>query len=88
MARLILWMVLIALVARAVSSLLKGVLDGAGHRPSDGLRGVALVRDPVCGVFVVPAEALRVADGSVTRYFCSDPCRRKWIARQRTASSA
>jgi YHS domain-containing protein len=82
MARLILWAVLIVLVVRALSRLLHGVLEGAGYRREGSPpRSVGLVRDPVCGVFVVPGQALSDGTGSSTRYFCSEDCRRKWMKR-------
>jgi YHS domain-containing protein len=82
MARLILWAILIFFVVRAVSRLLSGVLEGAGYRrdiPSQ--RSVGLVRDPVCGVFVVPADALTSGSGREAKYFCSEKCRRQWQQR-------
>jgi YHS domain-containing protein len=82
MARLILWAVLIVLFARSLSRLLHGVLEGAGYtRDNAPQRGVGLVRDPVCGVFVVPGQALSSGAGQATRYFCSEECRRKWLKR-------
>lgn len=82
MARLILWGILIVLIARSFSRLLRGLLEGAGYRRDNASqRGVGLVRDPVCGVFVVPARALSAGTGDGTRYFCSEDCRRKWITR-------
>jgi YHS domain-containing protein len=82
MARFILWAVLIVLITRSLSRLLHGVLEGAGYRRDDVQpRSVGLVRDPVCGVYVVPARALTAGTGSDTRYFCSEDCRRKWISR-------
>ena len=39
---------------------------------------VKLVRDPVCGVFVVPSQALTSGTGTSTRYFCSEKCRQQW----------
>jgi YHS domain-containing protein len=39
---------------------------------------VKLVRDPVCGVFVVPSQALTSGSGTSTRYFCSEKCRQQW----------
>jgi YHS domain-containing protein len=84
MAKVILWIILIAVVFRAVSRLLRGVLDGAGYRLSGGgPPGVALVRDPVCGMFVVPGQALELGGGRDVRYFCSEKCRREWAARPR-----
>jgi YHS domain-containing protein len=82
MARLILWIVLIALAGRALSRLFRGVLEGAGYQRGSGKTpSVGLVRDPVCGVFVVPARALTTGTGSQTRYFCSEKCRRQWSKR-------
>ncbi len=82
MAKLILWAVLLVLIARSLSRLLHGVLDGAGYtRDTPSQRSVGLVRDPVCGVFVVPGRALSEGTGSAIHYFCSEDCRRKWIKR-------
>jgi len=82
MAKLILWAVLIVLFARSLSRLLRGVIEGAGYvrDPSPG-RSVGLVRDPVCGVFVVPGQALTSGTGSAIRHFCSEKCRREWSGR-------
>ena len=82
MARLILWAILLVIIARSLSRLLHGVLEGAGYvRDTTRERSVGLVRDPVCGVFVVPGSALSDGTGTSTRYFCSEDCRRKWIKR-------
>jgi hypothetical protein len=82
MARFIIWAVLIVLLARSLSRLLHGVLEGAGYRRDDAqARSVGLVRDPICGVFVVPGQALTAGTGSATRHFCSEKCRREWLKR-------
>ena len=82
MARLILWAILLVFIVRSVSRLLQGVLEGAGYiRGNAPQRSVGLVRDPVCGVFVVPGHALTAGTGEAMRYFCSEDCRRKWIKR-------
>jgi YHS domain-containing protein len=80
MGRLILWIILIVLVLRALSRLLHGVLEGAGYRRESRpqVRSVGLVRDPVCGVFVVPGKALTSGTGDSAKYFCSEKCRRAW----------
>lgn len=82
MARFILWSILITLLLRSLSRLLQGVLEGAGYtRGSAPQRSVGLVRDPVCGIFVVPGQALTSGEGSERRYFCSEKCRREWKSR-------
>ena len=40
-----------------------------------------MVRDPVCGIYVVPDRALSLAHGSGPVYFCSADCRDKYRAR-------
>ena len=40
-----------------------------------------MVRDPVCGTFVVPDGALTIADGRARVYFCSEKCRDQYRAR-------
>ncbi len=82
MAKLILWGILIVLLVRAASRLVSGILEGAGYRREIGSqRGVGLVRDPVCGVFVVPGKALTAGTGAAMKYFCSEKCRNEWNRR-------
>lgn len=81
MVRLILLLILLAIVVRLAWRFVMGVLEGAGYLREPGQSSVGLVRDPVCGVFVVPSKALTAGHGSETRYFCSEKCRREWAAR-------
>ena len=83
--RLALFIILAFFVGRAFWRLLDGIVEGAsrGARGSQvPSRGVQMVRDPVCGTFVVADRALTLSDGRNTVYFCSDTCRSKY---QRTA---
>lgn len=86
MFRLIFYVVLIVLLVRALNRLWGGIREGLGVRAPGGSsvpqRGVQMVRDPVCGTFVVPSAALRIGDGRSSVYFCSPGCRDKY---QRTA---
>jgi hypothetical protein len=82
LARFILWSILLTLLVRSLVRLLNGVLEGAGYsRRSAAPKSVGLVRDPVCGVFVVPGEALSLGEGTERRYFCCEKCRREWTVR-------
>jgi YHS domain-containing protein len=56
-----------------------------GRRPGTSVptRGVEMVRDPVCGTFVVPDRAVSALVGHERLYFCSATCRDKY--RTRTA---
>ena len=79
MLRFILLAILLIVVARLFWRLVDAVIDGAR---GGALRGpasvVKLVRDPVCGTFVVQHAALSVSAGGSTHYFCSEECRRKF----------
>ena len=84
LARLILFIILAIFVARAFWRLVDGIVDGArggprrkGQVPS---RGVAMVRDPVCGTFVLPDHSLMISDGRARVFFCSNDCRDKYRA--------
>jgi YHS domain-containing protein len=48
---------------------------GPGGPGGAGAASVPLVRDPVCGTYVVRAKALTAGSGDQTQYFCSEKCR-------------
>jgi YHS domain-containing protein len=89
--------VVLLIVIRAVLRLLYGLFDGLqggdGRRPGAGgaarARGrgkaVPLVRDPVCGTYIVAGKALTSSSQGTTHYFCSEACRRTF-ERDRAAS--
>ena len=84
MTRLILWIALALIIGRMVWRFMYAIFEGAGmlKEPRDRQRAaVKLVRDPVCGVFVVPSRALTSGSGTDTRYFCSERCRQQWSSR-------
>ena len=86
MFRVVLFMLLVFFVSRAIWRLFDGIVEGAS-RPRSRSRtgapeqGVAMVRDPVCGTFVLPGSAVTLIDGRARLYFCSDDCREKYRAR-------
>jgi YHS domain-containing protein len=88
----LLLLVLAMVMARAVWRVIDGVMVGLSGRPSRSPRGnvpahgVQMVRDPVCGTFVIPDRALALSDGSGRLFFCSANCRDKYRARPSTSS--
>jgi YHS domain-containing protein len=73
------------LIARAFWRVIDGVMEGAGAQRARQGRGASaskLVRDPVCGIYVVPNAALSLTAGGSTHYFCSEECRREFSSRQ------
>ena len=83
MLRYALLLALIILIALAFWRLVDGILEGvSGRRGAGGVpgRGVQMVRDPVCGVFVLPERAVTLTEGGRQIFFCSSACRDKYRA--------
>ena len=79
MTGLLLKILLFLLVLRLIWRFARGIIEGYG--PERAATSVGLVRDPVCGIYVVPSRALTaVADGQ-TKYFCSEKCRAQFRGR-------
>jgi YHS domain-containing protein len=76
--RVILIIVVVLLVVRAVGRFMGGLsqaVRGEVPRPRAAAAPVKMMKDPVCGTFVVPGKALStIADGT-TVFFCSERCR-------------
>ena len=83
MIRFALILALFVVVARAFWRAIDGILEGlsgpAGARTPE--RRAQMVRDPVCGTFVLPGQAVSLSDGSRRVYFCSANCRDEYRAR-------
>jgi YHS domain-containing protein len=80
-------LILLLIVLRMVFRFLRGLMAGmAGPRVPPGTRAGAqaaalpLVKDPVCGTYVVRSKALAAVAGSETAWFCSEQCRDRWRA--------
>jgi YHS domain-containing protein len=83
MLRLVLMLVLIVLVARGFWRMVDGIVEGVTGRRSTHVPGggVQMVRDPVCGTFVLPERAVMLSDRRERVFFCSTTCRDKYRAR-------
>jgi YHS domain-containing protein len=90
---------LVLVIARAIWKFLVGLVQGAtgmagpaGRSPSGSRAGggqtVPLVKDPVCGTYVVKERALTAAADGTTHFFCSDRCRNQWAAERAGRRSA
>jgi YHS domain-containing protein len=85
MLRLVLLLILFVFIARAFWRLVDGVIEGLSgqpRRPATPIRGVPMARDPICGTFVVPDNAVSLTAGHVRHYFCSSECRDRFVAQQ------
>jgi YHS domain-containing protein len=77
LVRLLLLALLVLLVGRAVWRLIEGIVAGASLPDGGGplQKSERMVRDPVCGTFVLPSRAVSFASGGHVEYFCSEKCR-------------
>ena len=76
MVRLLLVAILAYVLWRLFWSAAKAMFEGMGYQPpGKNNQSVGLVRDPICGTFVLPSTALTSGSGANTRYFCSEKCR-------------
>lgn len=73
-------LILIYILIRALWRFVRGIAEGM-NPPRETEPPVGLVRDPVCGTFVVPSRALTSGAGSETYFFCSERCREAWRRR-------
>ena len=78
MARWIFTLVLIYFIVRAITRFARGILEGMSPSRDRQPTAVPLVRDPVCGTFVVPSRAITAGSGAGMRFFCSEKCRRAY----------
>jgi YHS domain-containing protein len=85
MVRFVLLLVLFIVIARAFWRVVDNVVEAATGQPRRGGgvpgQGVQMVRDPICGTFVVRERALSLTDGATPVFFCSDACRDQYRAR-------
>ena len=85
MFEVVFYVVLLLFLGRAALSLWGGIKEGlkgpSGPSGNVPARGVQMVRDPVCGTFVVPDRAISLIDGREPVYFCSVSCRDQYRSR-------
>jgi hypothetical protein len=81
MVRYLLILVLLVIIGRVFWRLVDGIVAGMIGPPSSTrtpLKSTPMVRDPVCGTFVVPERSVTLMDGATVVHFCSAGCRDKY----------
>jgi hypothetical protein len=58
----------------------------AGRPQGSADAGKVMVRDRVCNTFLPRSRAIRLTVGEAEHFFCSEPCRSKFLAAQRDAA--
>ena len=85
--RIILILLVLRLIWRFVAGLIDGVAAPRGQ-VRGGRQAVPLVKDPVCGTYVVRDRALSASANGETGWFCSEKCRDTWRASRAGTRSA
>lgn len=72
-------------VIRFLWRLIQYIVEGAKGVPGDRLNAPRtisgqMVKDPVCGTYVVRGAAISDGSGASATYFCSEDCRRRFRA--------
>jgi YHS domain-containing protein len=78
MAGWIVRLLLLFFILRAISRLFHGIVQGMRPPRDEQPAAVPLVRDPVCGTFVMRSRALTAGSGAGMQFFCSENCRRAY----------
>jgi YHS domain-containing protein len=84
--RFLLLSIVLTLILRSVRQFLASVAQGMqqGKQPPRRVdQGVRMVRDPICGTYVIPTNALATRDEHGLHYFCSDTCRAAFLGNAR-----
>jgi YHS domain-containing protein len=72
-------------IARAAWKLIQGFMEGYTGQPrsrdTGAIQSVHMSRDPVCGTYVIPNQALAITEGPRRVFFCSAACRDKYRAK-------
>jgi YHS domain-containing protein len=79
--RVILILALMFVLAWAFWRFVDGIIEAFGGTTKQKKQRAAamkLVRDPVCGTFVAPAESFTFHTSGETHYFCSVECRERF----------
>ena len=82
--RIFLIVVMALLALRAVGRFMGGLSQAArGEAPRARATDtpVKMMKDPVCGTFVVPGKALSTSSNGATVWFCSEQCRTAFTRR-------
>ena len=80
--RLILFLVLALMAVRSALRFLAGLASGIAPErtatPPPQVMG-HMVKDPVCGTYVVEGRAFRAVRDGQTAWFCSADCQHAWL---------
>ncbi|HUF24436.1 MAG TPA: hypothetical protein VMN81_09935 [Vicinamibacterales bacterium] len=70
--------ILILVILRILWRIIMGPMRRPRRERKNGRASVPLVRDPVCGTYLLPDRAIKVGTGESMLYFCSETCRARY----------
>lgn len=83
LTRLLIFISALWLVRRLLGAIFGGSRthrDTAARNGASARAGQKMVKDPVCGMYMDPRLALHVENSDGSFFFCSDECRRRFLA--------
>jgi YHS domain-containing protein len=83
LTRLLIFISALWLVRRLLEAIFGGShinRQAASRRAAGEDKGKRMVKDPVCGMYMDPRLALHLENRDGSFFFCSDECRRRFLA--------
>lgn len=83
MIRVVVLIFLLVVLYYLVKNLLKGSENSSRAGESVDKRVAELVRDPQCGTYILPSQAVSARVGRHTYHFCSEECKDRFLDKSR-----
>ena len=82
MIRFAVFALLVIVVYKLLSGLLKGFATSDKQVVSSDRSAADLIQDPQCGAYILPAQGVTAKVDGKTFHFCSESCRDKFLLGQ------
>lgn len=79
MLRLAIFLLLVIVVYKLLSGLVKGLGTSDRQEVSENRSTAELIQDPQCGAYILPAQAVATQVNGKTYLFCSEGCRNEFL---------
>lgn len=79
MVRLAIFVLLVIVVYKLLSGLLKGLGTSDRQEVPANRNTAELIQDPQCGAYILPAQGVATQVNGKTYHFCSEGCRDEFL---------
>ncbi|MBT8406539.1 MAG: YHS domain-containing protein [Deltaproteobacteria bacterium] len=79
MVRLAIVVLLVIVVYKLLSSLVKGLGTSDRQEATANRNTAELIQDPQCGAYILPAQGVATQVNGKTYHFCSEGCRDEFL---------